>query len=206
MILVLFLCLIIILIMLAIIFTILSSINIKIKDFELANIKHIEPNYEVVISFELLNKIKWLSIRLNNKKMRKMYKKMHLERIDIKKIEKDLKFSDIQEILKIKPKISQLNLKIKLGVDDVIITSYLVPIICSIFSIILPNVTEKKNIKNVKYKIEPLYNNQNVYHIKLDTTIEMKMINIFNCVLKIYKSKKKQMENDKINQVATTHS
>ena len=93
MILVLFFCAIVILVMLAVMLPLLSTIRIEITDFELSNKKHIEPNYEIIYSLVLLNKIKWLSIHLNDKKMRKMYTKMHLERIDIKKIEKDIKLS-----------------------------------------------------------------------------------------------------------------
>ena len=190
MILVLFLCAIIIIAMLLIIFTLLSTIKIIIKDFELANKRHVEPNYEVVISLNLFNKVKWISLRLNNKRMRKMYTKMHLERIDIKKLEKDLTPSDIREIINIKPKLASLNLQMEVGVQDIIITSYIIPIICSIFSIILPYVTEKKNIKNIKYKVDPVFN-QNIYHIKLNTEVEIKMINVLNSINKIYKSRKK---------------
>ena len=192
-------CAIIIVITLVIMVILLSTIKLKIKDFELANKKHIKPNYEVIFSFYFLNKIKWLSIRFNDKKMRKIATKIHLERIDIKKLEKDLTWSDIQAIIRIRPKISQLNLRIKVGVEDVLITSYLISILCSIFSILLPRVTEKKNIKNIKYKIEPVYN-QNSYHIKLNTTVEMKIINIWNSIHKIYKSRKNMY---KVNQFGT---
>lgn len=191
MILVLFFCVIVILVMLIVILLLLSTIRVKVKDFELSNKKHIEPNYEIIISLILLNKLKWISIRLNNAKMRKMYTKMHLERIDIKELEKNIKPSDIREIINIKPKLTHLNLKLKLGIEDVILTSYIVPIFCTFICIVLPHVTEKKNIGNIKYKIEPVYN-QNMYHIKLGTIIEIKMINVLNSVYKIYKSKKEK--------------
>lgn len=189
MILVLFFCTIIVLITLAVIFIILSTVRIEVRDFELASVKHIEPNYEVVISFSLLNKLKWISFRLNNKRMKKMYTKMHLERIDIKKLERNIKPSDIREIIKIRPKLTRLDLQMSLGIENVIITSHIIPIICTILSIMLPHVTEKKNIKNIKYKIEPVYN-KNIYHIKLDTTLEIKVINVLNSVYRIYKSKR----------------
>lgn len=200
MILVLFLCGIIILIMLIIIFVLLSTVRIKVKDFEISNKKHIEPNYEIIISLVLLNKLKWISVRLNNAKMRKMYTKMHLERIDIKKLERNIKPSDIKEIAKIKPKLTRLNLQVKLGVEDVIITSYIVPILCTILSIILPHITEKEDIRNIKYKIEPVYN-QTIYHIKLDTILEIKIINLLNSVYKIYKSRKKSVKENKKNKI-----
>ena len=114
---------------------------------------------------------------------------MHLKKIDIKKLEKDLKLSDIQELLKIRPKISMLNLQLKVGIQDVVATSFAIPIICTVISVILPYVTERKNFKNIKYKIEPIYN-QYAYHLKLDTEIEVKIINVLNSLYKIYKSRK----------------
>lgn len=204
MILVLFLCVIIMLAMLLIIFTLLSTIKIDIKNFETANIKHIAPNYEVVVSLNIFNKVKWINFRLNDKKMRKLFTKMHLEKFDIKKLEKDLQLSDIQEILKIKPKISSLNLKIKIGIEDIIVTSYIVPIICTIISLILPHITEKKNMGNIKYKVEPAYN-QNAYHIKLDTTLEIKLINVLNSTYRIYKSRKSSSGKNKADKMAVTN-
>ena len=190
MILVLFLCAIIFFIVLISIFLIVSTIRFRIEDFELANTKHINPHYKVVISLKLFNKIKWLSFSLNDKKMKKMYTKMHLERIDIKKIERDLSFLDIKELLKIKPKITHLNLKLKIGVDDVVITSYIVPFICSLIAIVLPRITSKENIKNIKYKIEPAYNMKNIYHLKLTTTLEVKVDNILSSIYNIHKNRK----------------
>ena len=153
------------------------------------NPKKINSKYEISISFNLMNKFKWISIKLNKQKIRKILTKMHLEKIDIKKLEKDLKLSDIQELLKIRPKISMLNLQLKVGIQDVVATSFAIPIICTVISVILPYVTERKNFKNIKYKIEPIYN-QYAYHLKLDTEIEVKIINVLNSLYKIYKSRK----------------
>lgn len=205
MILVLFLCVIIMLLMIAIIFTLLSTIKIDIKNFEATNKQHIKQNYEVAISLNILNKLKWISFRLNAKKMKKLVIKMHLEKIDIKKLERDLQLSDIQEIFRIRAKISSLNLNIKIGLEDAVITSYIVPIICTVISLILPHITEKKNISNIKYKVEPVYN-QNAYHIKLNTVLEIKLINVLNSAYRIYKSRKSSSEKSKANKMVATNS
>ena len=152
MILVLFLCVIIMLLMIAIIFTLLSTIKIDIKNFE-----------------------------------------------------RDLQLSDIQEIFRIRAKISSLNLNIKIGMKDAVITSYIVPIICTVISLILPHITEKKNISNIKYKVEPVYN-QNAYHIKLNTVLEIKLINVLNSAYRIYKSRKSSSEKSKANKMVATNS
>ena len=194
MVLVLFLCIIIFIIILLNFVLLASTIRFRIENFEIANVKHIEPKYKVVISLKLFNKIKWLSFSLNSKKIKKMYTKLHLEKIDVKKIEKELKFSDIQEFLKIKLDLTHLNMKLSLGIDDVIITSFIVPIISSIFAIILPHITKEKDIKNINYRIQPIYNMGNVYHIKVTTTFEIKVINILISVYNILKNRKKENE------------
>ena len=205
MILVLFLCVIIMLLIIAIIFTLLSTIKIDIKNFEATNKQHIKQNYEVAISLNILNKLKWISFRLNAKKMKKLVIKMHLEKIDIKKLERDLQLSDIQEIFRIRAKISSLNLNIKIGMEDAVITSYIVPIICTVISLILSHITEKKNISNIKYKVEPVYN-QNAYHIKLNTVLEIKLINVLNSAYRIYKSRELSSEKSKDNKMVVNNS
>lgn len=197
MVLVLLFCAIIIVVMLLIIFTLISTVKIKINNLKIENPKKINSKYEILISFNLINKLKWISIKLNKQKIRKILTKMHLEKIDIKKLEKDVKLSDIQELLKIKPKLSMLNLQLKVGVEDVIATSFAIPIICTAISIILPYVTDRRNFKNIKYKIEPIYN-QYAYHLKLDTEIEVKVINVLNSLYKIYKSRKNMYKSSKI--------
>lgn len=197
MVLVLFFCAIIIVVMLLIIFTLISTVKIKINNLKIENPKKVNSKYEISISFNLMNKLKWISIKLNKQKIRKILTKMHLEKIDIKKLEKDVKLSDVQELLKIKPKLSMLNLQLKVGVEDVIATSFAIPIICTAISVILPYVTDRRNFKNIKYKIEPIYN-QYAYHLKLDTEIEVKVINVLNSLYKIYKSRKNMYKSSKI--------
>lgn len=185
MILVLFFCTIIILI---IIFILFSTIRIQIIKFEISNVKKVNSNYIINISAYLLNKIKWISLKLDEKKIKKISKKIHLEKLNIQKIEKNLKLSDIKEIINIKPLISFLNLDINIGLEDVILTSYLIPIICTILTIILPYISRNKDIKNINYKISPIYNNKKIYNIKIDAIVEIKLINVLNAVYKIYKN------------------
>lgn len=190
MVLVLFLCIIIMITMLIIIGISVSTIKIRISNFEFSNVEKIKTKYIVNISVFLLNKIKWLSFNLDKTKIKKMSEKIHLKKIDIRKLEKNMQFEDLKEIINIKPKISSLRLNVKLGVEDVVLTSYLIPIICTILAVILPYITKEIDRKNINYKIEPVYNNGNIYHVKLDTVLEIKVINILNAVYRIYKSRK----------------
>ena len=188
-----FLFIIIFIFLLAIILIIFSSIKITIQNLDYSNLKESKSNYKIIFSFNIFTKFRWLNIKLDKKKIQKMFRKMHLERITIKEIERNFKFSDLKEIVNIKPKLEFLDLKIKLGLDDVILTTYAIPIICTIIAIILPHVTDKKNIKNISYEVKPVYNKL-VYDVKLDATINIKIINLLNSAYKIYRSRKAEAQ------------
>lgn len=195
MVLVLFICTILIVVMLFIITVLLSTIKIQLKNFNISNLKIKKTNYKLIISLSFLNKFKWLSFKLNKQKLHKISLKMHLDRIDIKKLEKDFKISDIKELLKIKPRLTFMNLELQVGLEDIILTTYMIPSICTILSVVLPLVTEKNDIKNIKYIVEPIYNQKNLYYIKLNSNLEIKMLNLLNSMYSIYKNRKKDVPN-----------
>ena len=195
MVLVLFICTILIVVMLFIITVLLSTIKIELKNFNISNLKIKRTNYKLIFSLSFLDKFKWLSFKLNKRKLNKIRLKMHLDRIDIKKLEKDFKISDIKELLKIKPRLTSMNLKLQVGLEDIILTTYIVPSICTLLSVILPGVTRRNDIKNIKYVVEPIYNHGNLYYINLDSNIEIKMLNLLNSIYGIYKNRKKNVPN-----------
>lgn len=188
MILVLFLCIAILIITLILTLIFISTLRIKLENMNISNIKKNKSAYSINISFYLLNKIKWLAFNISENKIKKITKKIQFKNIDMIKLEKYLQPSDIKELAKINPKISYLKLEFNLGLDDVVVTSYIVAIISTMLSIILPYVTKEKERKNLYYKILPIYNNKNQYHINLDVIFEVKLINVFKVVYKFYKT------------------
>ncbi len=200
MILVFFLGIILAILIIVTILVVFSNIQIEIENFEISNSKNefINNKYEVIISLLFLNKVKWISIHLNRLRLRKIYTKMHLERIDIKKLEQDFSFSNLKEIIKIKPNIKKLNLKIDIGLENIILTTYLIPLICTILSIILSKNVNIKDIDEIEYLVKPIYNNGNKYHIKLSSILSFRISSILKVVFRIYKKnkfKKKELTN-----------
>ena len=163
------------------IFTILllSKIQIEIKNLKIGNKEEnrgrIKDKYEVKITLYFLKKIPILWFRLNDKKIRKISNSKQLEKIDLKAIEKNVKFNKetIQIIKNIKIKISKLNLRIDIGTEDAILTSYLIAFIASLIGIILPHIVQKNKINNCKYIVNPIYQNRNIYHVNLDSIISI---------------------------------
>ena len=180
---------------------IFSTLKIEIKNFKTSNLttnkeKSTFTNskkyskYEVNIALEILNKLKYFSLNLNSRKIKKITLKMHLDKTKIKELEREISISDIKEVMNIKPKISYLDLKLKLGIDDVLLTTYSVPIISTVISILLPYTVEKEDVNNIKYEVKPIYNNGNIYDLQLNIGVKIKVIRILNAVYRIYKSKK----------------
>ena len=146
---------------------IFSTLKIEIKNFKTSNLttnkeKSTFTNskkyskYEVNTALEILNKLKYFSLNLNSRKIKKITLKMHLDKTKIKELEREISISDIKEVMNIKPKISYMDLKLKLGIDDVLLTTYSVPIISTLISILLPYTVENKDVNNIKYELSLL--------------------------------------------------
>lgn len=161
--------------------------NLKIGNKEVENQTRIKDNYEVKIGVYFLEKIPILWIRLNNKKVRKIYHSKRLEKIDLKKIETTIPFNKqtLQIIKQIKIRILKLNLQVAIGTEDAVLTSYLVAIIASVIGILLPHLINKNS--NYYYKVNPLYQNKNEYHIDLDSIICIKIVHIIDSMLFLLK-------------------
>ena len=82
--------------------------EIEIENFEYSNYKkQISNKFKVKFRIFLINKLKILELKLNKEKMKKIYSKQSLEKIDTKKMVKKLPKSNkekikILEMLKLK--------------------------------------------------------------------------------------------------------
>ena len=186
-----------IIIILLLIFTILllSKLQIEIKNFKIGNKEEnkgrIKDKYEIKITLYFLEKIPILWFKLNNKRIRKISNSKQLEKINLKAIEKNIKINKetIKVIKNMKIKISKLNLRIDLGTEDSILTSYVIAFIASIIGIILPHIVQKNKMKDCKYIVNPIYKNRNIYHINLDSIISFKIVHIIYSMFFIKKGR-----------------
>lgn len=172
-----------------------DAININSKQPNLSNnnIKSEQQNttnYAVIVSLHLLNRIKWFSIHLNDEKMRKLYNKMQLEKIDLKKIEKDFRWEDLKTIKKLQIKLSYLKFKTEVGVESPVITAFLVSILSSFVAIFLPYLAVDMKKERYQYEVLPIYQNKNLYKIQLNCIIQVKMVHIISVVYNLYSSRK----------------
>ena len=149
-----------------------------------------------IIIFLSMGKLNWLKISLNAKKIKTLYSKMHLERIDIKKIEQDFKLEDLKILPKLHPKISYLNLQANLGFESPITTAFTVAGIASIISILLAHFAQEWTKENYQYCIKPIYWQKKLYQINFNCIIEFKMVHIIN-IIYIFIKKGKSDKNER---------
>ena len=180
MVLVFILCAIVILITLFICLLFLSVLKIEFWNIAVGNIKNFPKDYKIKISLNLFGKIKWIGISINQEKLQQALERVKWNKFDIKKMEQDFRIEDLKQIKELHPAISYLNLKAKIGLEDAVITSYLVGVISIFISLLLPHLVQKYEKNKYHYEIVPLYFGKNVYEIEFDGIIEIKMVHIIN--------------------------
>lgn len=190
MILVLFLSGLIILIGITAILIIASTLHIQIKNLSISNMQTKNNNkYAIIFSIYFANKIKYIWFNLNSKRAKKIYSKVQLEKIDLKKFKKVFKLSDLKELTKLHLKISDLNLEMNIGTKSPLVTSFLVVTISNAISLLLPHLVNNLKDNRYFYNIKPLYYNKELYKINLDCIIEIKMVHIINVIYYIFLKK-----------------
>ena len=150
--------------------------------------EHVLDGYAIKIKIMIFRKIPILKITLTKNIVRKMKKTLKMNQ-KIKKIEKqiltntdniDFKVIDLIKEFSKQINIEKLDLQIELGTENAFLTAILVAIFSSIFSIGISNMGEKRN--NIKYKIEPIYHNQNFIKIAISGIFRIKVIHIINII------------------------
>ena len=116
--------------------------EIKIKDNYLINIKFVICNVLPIIKINI-TKQKISKIKRINKNLKRIRKNSSM--IEVKKAIKDL---DIE--------IKEIYLKAGIGLDNIMILTYIIPITCTAISAFLAN----KSVKNQFYNIYPIYNSR----------------------------------------------
>lgn len=166
-----------------------SYIKIKVKKINISNISDYKYDFIIKCGLYLFNKVKIFEIKIDKEKF--------LKSRTINKLKKNIKFElekmpKFREIEKIEINLEEINLKVKLGTEDVILTSVLVLLISATTGIILGKFVKKYEKEKYKYTIQPFYNNRNLFELQLNCIINAKMVNI---IYVIYIFLKKRSEN-----------
>ncbi len=165
-----------------------SKIEIKIVNLEVdtQSKKYISNKYEFIIKLNILGNIPIIKIKLTKNKLQKIYGKLKIKE-KIKKLEEDiytnknkidLKLIELAKQIKKSINVDYLNLIIKLGTENAFTTAIIVAITSTIISVLISNQKNEEN--EIMYKIEPIYNNQNLINFQFSGIFKIKMIHIIN--------------------------
>ncbi len=172
-----------------------GSVKVKILDLKISSeqIKNVE--FDIRILLYLFGKIKLFGIqidrkKLNSPKMHKIIEKAshsktvtEIKEMNLKEIKKNINTKDIiYSLKKIKLKVEKLKLKIELDTKNVLLVTYLVPIISTLIAILLSKSTNEYKKENYFYVITPLYENRNIIKVETNCIISLKLVHIIHII------------------------
>lgn len=162
-----------------------SKIRIEIENIRFTSQKqarHINKDYKIIIKILVLKKIPIIKMNITKTKLEKIELKKQIEKINFGDLVENKKF-DIKLIKAIKVLnvgIKRINLKAEIGTENAALTAILIPILSTILSIIFSKKVEKE--QNQKFKLNPIYINQNLINILFSGIFEIKMLHIINVI------------------------
>lgn len=170
-----------------------SKIKINVNKFNYLSInpKNRKTDYNIIIQLIILKKFPIFEIKFNKNNIIKIEKikrkiKNKFETFDFTEIEKDkeIKKKILEIIKKLKIDIDKINLNIEIGTENAVLTSFIIPVVATLLTYILKNNIKNNVIKSEenKFKIKPIYYNQNLLNILFSGIFEIEMIHIINII------------------------
>lgn len=167
---------------------IFTEIKIHIIDLKLKTEKtgaKLDKDFTIIFELYIFNRINYLKISINKNKLKSLKSSKNMDRINqqIAKYNKKIKFKNVLKNLKLKLK--KLNLKLEIGTEDAALTAIFIGIISTFFSIFVRNLAY--NSKEINWKINPVYSNENLINLELNCIFSLKLIHIINTIYKMRK-------------------
>lgn len=161
------------------------KLQLEIHELEKTNLqKENKNNFKTVFRIILFNKIVIFSKKIEHISKAKGINKL------IKGKGTKIEIIDLIKLLINQVRVKEFKLNLQIGIDDVLVTTYLVPIISTIVSTILAKANKEKKNK-IKYTISPIYN-RNAYKVQFNCILNVKLVHI---IYIIYTHRKGEMKN-----------
>ena len=161
----------------------IKNLNLKSKNKKIG----LNKDFEVVIKFYIFNKINYFKIHIDKTKINSQKARDNLNKIERKVIKdrksKNIKFKNIYNNFKIKLK--KLNLKLEIGTEDAALTAICIGVISTFLSIFVGNLAYSS--KEINWKVNPVYNNENLIKLELNCIFSLKLIHIINTIYEMRK-------------------
>ncbi len=195
---------IILFLILLILLILFSTIRINVDKFNFNNeTVSNKCDYRFFINLYFLDKIKFFKVMINEERIKKLNQKMNIETkikdIDFKKVKGNLpNKKEIKNVIKrINISLDEFHLILKVGTEDVIITSALVAGIASVLGIVLAKLIKSYNDEKYKYEIIPVYKNKNMVNLSFDCIIKIKMIHIIGIIYTLVNKRKEKIKHER---------
>ena len=182
-----FLYIIIALLFISVILIVFTSIKIEIKNLRYSSYKikeeRVNREYRLIIKLYLFEKFNFFNLEINGNQFKNKNIKKHLNNLEQKMAKSrnnfDIKILDV--LKKISLKIQKLNLEIEVSLEDAAQNAILVGIISILISIFTKRFIERGS--KIDWKIKPLYENKNLFNMKLDCIFSAKLIHIIYTII-----------------------
>ncbi|MGN1310818.1 MAG: hypothetical protein ACI4VP_03815 [Clostridia bacterium] len=170
-----------------------SKIAIEIEELKINTRKKINNfDYTIKLYLVLGKKIRLLRLKIDKEKIRKLKRSKLLKKIEKSKKIENLKNNSFKQnnrmlldiIKNIKIKLEKLQIKATIGLNNVIVLSYLVAILDIIFSVLLSKYSLNLQKNNYNYEINPTQTNKSYLKISINCIITIKIANIINMIIK----------------------
>lgn len=177
----------------------LSSVWIEIEQLSKQDNKKLQLCKPIIFRIKLLEKITIIKWKITKKQMEQLEKTRKIPHMDLKTIkEKHIFQKNNREFIKnLKICLESMQLEIKVGTEDAVLTSYSVALLASAISILLPHIVCMQNREKCYYKVIPKYENKNEYQIKFSSIIRVKIVHIIYSLYKYKKTKKGEEKNER---------
>lgn len=180
-----------------------STLKIEIEKFEADNYDKKEKavkDYLLFVRLYLFNKIRWFGIKIDKERietlkegylLKLLDKKLGVEKgEELKRLEqfiienrrKILSKKFLRKIGELNVYVSKINLKFDVGTKNPILTAFIVTFLSSVISILIGKKIKHFRKENYRYLINPVYINKNIFKIKVNCIINVKMVHIMNMI------------------------
>ena len=181
---------------------IFSKVKINIKQLEITNIdKEFNIKYKINIGIYLYGILKIFGLNIFEDRLEFLGKRIKYSNIKKLNIYKNICSNNLKNNIKIselkiiEPKIKKLDLKLDLGFENVLLTSFMIFAISTVLSFAVKNSVRKYNPKKYKYIIKPHYRCPNIINLHANSIITVNTVHIIH-VLSNYK-KRSVMKNER---------
>ena len=202
MVLVLFLLGIVLIIALISFLILLSTLRIDVKKINIISTTNRVNNPDrtvlIYISLLFLGKLKFLQIKIDDDKLKKLNIKERVQKIDIEKLKKQklVNLNNLKVFTKLPVDLQEFKLKLDVGTIDITLTTIINFLIVLIVSILLPQIIKKYDSEKYYYEIKPIYGDRNMVKLDFSCIFNIKIVHIID-ITKLVLKKERVKKNER---------